>query len=237
MISTKRFCLSVVLFLASGITSIKASEIVNTPIELPESPCSFAGDFKQAKTVAGLNQSLESSGSFYFHCEEGVIWSTKAPVTETLIFSKSGDNFQIKENVVSKLKTRQAKLLGKLLNSMMSSDQSDIEKKFTLTELESEQKGTQFLLLPKKKSLKRAIKEINLRFSSVSNVNIDENVTENRQTTIEIRDRKNQITSIESTQTHEFALTHDNQKPHSDCANSPVPLNSCDVLYPPVTAQ
>ena len=250
---------AVVLSLVAPVIAADLSSIETSPkVTLPDSPCSFEGDFVQQKTISGLDQALESNGSFYYHCDNGVIWSTTAPVVETLIFSKSGDNWQIKDAEVTKLKTRQAKLLGKLLNSMMSGDQQDIEQKFTLSELESNRR---FQLLPKKKSLKRAIKEIQLSFSalsttefpasannaldSIGNVsnaknNIEESHTkkghtedstsEKRQTTIEIRDRKNQLTSITSSQTHDFAVSSGNE--HNNCSTSGVPLASCDVLYP-----
>ena len=196
--------------------------------KLPDSPCSFSGSFNQTKTVAGLNKNLESSGSFFYHCQDGVIWSTTSPINETLIFSRAGNNTQIKEQKISKLKGRQGKLLGKLLNTMMSGNQSEIMQQFSLNTIDA--KTNQFELLPKKKSLKRAIKEIKLTFTKTNN---SELISELDQINIQIRDRKDQLTSIESTQTNIFDTNDiDSTKTrHNHCLTSGITTLACDQLY------
>lgn len=224
---------------------------LNNP--LPESPCSFSGNFVQTKIITGLDKKLESTGAFYYHCDSGVIWSTNTPIEETLVFNRSGDNFQIKDQQALKLKSRQSKLLGKLLNSMMSGDQTEIEQQFLINNTENG-----YELLPKKKSLKRAIKSIQLSFSetdslahsSTSQLNndvIDQNVsakensiTKERSTTnkplekinILIKDRKNQLTSITSTQSNVFDLVNDNSIDArlEQCITSSSKL-ACNQLY------
>ena len=206
---------------------------VITQIALPKSTCSFAGEFTQNKTIAGLDQTLESSGSFYYHCEKGVIWSTDTPVDETLIFNRFGDNFKIKDQSVNKFTGRQGKLLGKLLNSMMSGNQAEIESLFELRLLHD--KNHHFELIPKKKSLKRAIKVIDLTFSHYDNddlANDDNSQSALNQITIQIRDRNDQITLINSIQNTLFELLETDPVDtfYQQCLSTNVSSLACDQL-------
>ena len=202
-------------------------ELHTTPTLPSDNPCSFSGDFTQSKTIAGLDQALESSGSFYYHCEDGVIWSTHSPIDETLIFSRSNGNTKIKDQNVSKLKGRQSKLLGSLLNSMISVNQTEIEEQFELHSIKNV--NNEFELLPKKKSLKRAIKQILLVFSQA-----DEQDTNLQKINIQIKDRKDQLTSIASSQTNIFnSNSSTDQLRHAQCLTSNVTNLACDQLYPP----
>jgi len=171
-------CLPAIAQTADNIVNENSTALENNN-KLPDSPCSFSGDFIQTKTITGLDKNLESNGSFYYHCQDGVIWSTHSPIDETLIFSRTGNNFQIREQEVSKLKGRQSKLLGKLLNTMMSGNQSEIMQQFSLN------------------------------------------------------DRKDQLTSIESTQTNSFDITNDDSAEirHSHCLTSGITTLACDQLY------
>lgn len=214
---------------ASNDVIVKHTAALTDSVTLPNSPCSFSGNFIQTKTISGLDKKLESSGSFYYHCQAGVIWSTNSPINETLIFSRTGNNTQIKEQNISTLKGRQSKLLGRLLNSMMGGNQVEIEQQFSLSMLES--KTNKFELLPKKKSLKRAIKQIQLMFNQTENNALESSLN---QTSIQIRDRKDQLTHIESTQTNTFELTDadSDQLRHSHCVTSGLTSLACDQLYP-----
>jgi len=185
---------------------------VITQIALPKSTCSF----------------LESSGSFYYHCEKGVIWSTDTPVDETLIFNRFGDNFKIKDQSVNKFTGRQGKLLGKLLNSMMSSNQAEIETLFELRLLHD--KNHHFELIPKKQSLKRAIKAIDLTFSHYDNDDLSQSAL--NQITIQIRDRNDQITLINSIQNTLFELLETDPVDtfYQQCLSTNVSSLACDQL-------
>ena len=222
----KHFIYICVLF---SFTAQASENAVESIAKLPKSPCSFSGDFSQSKTVAGLDTNLESTGSFYYHCEDGVIWSTRSPINETLILSREGINTKVIDQNVSPLKGRQSKLLGKLLNSMMSGNQVEIEQQFELNPITDS--TSQFELLPKKKSLKRAIKKIVLTFSDVDSGDLD---TDLQKITIQIKDRKKQLTSIISSQTNVF---DSNNTPvelrHTQCLNSNITPIACDQLYPP----
>jgi len=213
----------------SSITQSSTQAIDNSNIKLPDSPCAFSGDFIQTKTIAGLDKNLISNGSFYYHCQDGVIWSTLSPINETLIFSRTGNNIQIKEQEVSNLKGRQSKLLGKLLNTMMSGNQSEIMQQFSINAVDTT--NSQFELLPKKKSLKRAIKQIQLIFTKTNNNELE---PELNKINIQIRDRKNQLTSIESTQTNTFDSTNINSAKirHGHCLTSGITNLACNQLYP-----
>ena len=156
---------------------------------LQQNDCQFAGTFEQVKQLDGLDQGLTSTGVFYHHCEQGVIWSTLTPALETLVMRRDGKGFVITNTDQTQLKSRQGKFLSSLLNSLMSGDQDAIEKQFELTTLAS---GV-ITLKPKKRTLKRAIKVIEVN-KSQDNKNVD----------ITIVDRSFQKTHINSVQTQLF---------------------------------
>ena len=156
---------------------------------LQQNDCQFAGTFEQVKQLNGLDQGLTSNGVFYHHCEQGVIWSTLTPMLETLVMRRDGKGFVITDADPKQLKSRQGKFLSSLLNSLMSGDQNAIEKQFELTTLAS---GA-ITLKPKKRTLKRAIKVIEVN-KSQDNKNVD----------ITIVDRNFQRTHIKSVQTQLF---------------------------------
>ncbi len=234
-------------FLCSPLHSSEIGGNIDLNNPFPKGPCSFSGNFVQTKIITGLDKKLASTGAFYYHCDSGVIWSTNTPIEETLVFSRSGDNFQIKDQQALKLKSRQSKLLGKLLNSMMSGDRTEIEQQFLINNTESG-----YELLPKKKSLKRAIKSIQLSFSETDSpahqstppqnngaidqtVSAKENSTTNKpleKINILIKDRKNQLTSITSTQSNVFDLINDNSIDArlEQCITSSSKL-ACSQLY------
>jgi len=224
-LSTKPILVFQCFIFALFASNAQATEPTLTPTSvLPKSPCSFAGDFTQSKTITGLDKALESAGSFYYHCQDGVIWSTHSPIKETLIFSRSGDHAKVIEQRVSKLKGRQSKLLGKLLNSMMGGNQTEIEQQFELHNITNS--STEFELLPKKKSLKRAIKKIHLAFTKPENTDL-------QKINIQIKDRKNQLTSITSSQTHIFAVSdHSTALRNEQCLTGNIARLACNKLYP-----
>lgn len=156
---------------------------------LAQNDCQFSGSFEQIKQIDGIDQALKSNGVFYHHCEQGVIWSTTEPVVETLIMRRDGKGFVITANEQEQLKSRQGKFLSSLLNSLMSGDQAAIEKQFKL-KLGDNNTVT---LTPTKRSLKRAIKFIEVQ-RSVDLKRVD----------ITIVDRNAQKTHINSTQTSVF---------------------------------
>jgi hypothetical protein len=180
--------------LCTSLSAFSSEDELNQELEsfaLQQRNCQFAGTFQQVKQLDGLDEGLTSSGVFYHHCERGVIWSTLTPVLETLVMRRDGKGFIITDTDQKQLKSRQGKFLSSLLNSLMSGDQGAIEKQFELAKLSS---GA-IKLTPKKRTLKRAIKAIEVSRSS-----------DNKNVGIAILDRNLQKTHISSNQTQLFDI-------------------------------
>jgi len=109
----------------------------------------------------------------------------------------------------------------------MSGNQSEIEQQFAISKHTDTNK---FELLPRKKSLKRAIKNIRLAFSKVDSNTVTNNLDK---ISIDIRDRKNQLTSIISSQTNTFDKSIDATKDlrYTHCIINNRAL-ACGQLYP-----
>ena len=96
------------------------SRTVAAELKLPTSDCSFAGSFEQSKSITGIDQPLNSSGKFYYHCRHGVIWATGEPVTEVLTVTRDGRGYFDNGEGSKPLKSRQGRFLGGLLNGLMA---------------------------------------------------------------------------------------------------------------------
>ena len=109
----------------------------------------------------------------------------------------------------------------------MSGNQSEIEQQFVISQLSDTNK---FELLPKKKSLKRAIKNIQLAFGKTGSDTVTNNLDK---ISIDIRDRKNQLTSIVSSQTNTFDSSIEVAKDlrYTNCIINNSAL-ACGQLYP-----
>lgn len=179
-----------ILGVSAPVLSLSSSEAFS----LKQEHCQFGGTFEQLKHIDGIDQDIRSTGVFYHHCAKGVIWSSTQPLPETLVMRRDGTGFIVTKNEQNKdeqkqLKSRQGKFLSTLLNSLMSGDQSAIEAQFSL----DTSNANVVTLTPKKRSLKRAIKFIDVRRS-----------LEKNSVSITIVDRNFQKTKINSVQTQFF---------------------------------
>ena len=170
---------------------------------LSNSHCAFAGDFVQSKHLTGLTASLDSAGVFYYHCDHGVIWKTVSPKQSALVFSKKRAAHRVENDEVGKLGARQGRVLGGLLNDLIGGDIQALAKQFEIADGPNDvNQPPSFSLRPRKKSLKRAFKQINLQFRSASLGITEES---NRAVSITILDRHDQTTEINPTQKLSFA--------------------------------
>ncbi len=88
---------------------------------LPED-CYFSGAFKEVKQLPDVAD-LSSHGHFYFDCQLGLIWQTKAPLQHTLYYAIKGQHYEQKPGAAPKvLKGRAHKNLGRLLTSLLAGD-------------------------------------------------------------------------------------------------------------------
>jgi hypothetical protein len=185
------------------------------------SSCSFSGDFEQNKALKGLENTIESTGIFFFHCELGVIWKTLTPVQETLVLNKMGASSRVEEGQVSSFGSRQGRLLGKLINGLMGADAEFIDENFevqsTKIEVPSNDSAQYFhrqshVLNPKKSRLRRAIKRIEL-VTPLQTVNRQNSERNDNGVTISILDRNNQWTHIVTSGTLDYQVTGSELKP------------------------
>ena len=183
------------LLLFGFLACLTVSRVVDAELKLPASECSFAGSFEQSKSITGIDQPLTSSGTFYYHCRHGVIWATVDPVTEVLTVTREGRGHFDNGEGSKPLKSRQGRFLGGLLNGLMSGDEALIARQFTVEELD--QSGRYFRLLPKKRSLKRAIKSVTVTIPEDDKLGTED-------ISIDIVDRNQQSTEIRSRQSEVF---------------------------------
>ncbi len=178
------------LFAALSLSAANAVEI-----DLPKNECSFAGAFVQTKALPALPKPVLSKGVFYYHCQHGVIWSTTEPTAEALVLNKSGHGATVTGNQIKPLKSRQGKFLSSLLNNLMAGNTQALQKKFVIEQPDENNRA--YTLTPKKRSLKRGVKQIAV--SIPDDANLDSSQIE-----IVILDRNAQTTEIRSQRTQVF---------------------------------
>jgi len=190
------FAFSVLLLATS--TARSANNVDQTKIDFPASECVFAGKFTQTKTLQGLATPLQSSGAFYYHCQHGVIWSTTSPTNETLVLKRDGTGVMLVDSRTTKLKSRQSRFLGNLINDLMGANISSLKKSFVIERLSTT--AQKYALTPKNRSLKRGIKAINIDMLRNDKLSFDSVV-------ISILDRNAQQTEIRSIRDKVFSPT------------------------------
>ena len=153
--------------------------------------CIFSGSFQQTRQITGLNDALDSSGQFFYHCNYGVIWKTTEPLTETLVLSKTDKNYQLQGDEIKRIRSRYSKILSKLIINMMGSDKTQTSKDFEINQTEQS-----VILTPNRKRIQRAIKSI-----EISDLSTQE--TERRQ--VLMTDPNDRIIKIISTKQTVFA--------------------------------
>jgi len=222
---TTRCLVALLLGLSLGkIASVNANDsaidnITSNTINLPASECVFYGTFEQKQELASLDKPLHSNGVFFYHCDYGVIWSTKTPIYETLVLKADGTGAVIKESQTHKLKSQHSRFLGTLLNGLMGSDVDSVKAQFDIEQLEA---GTpKYLLKPKKRRIRRAIKKVVISMPKDQDPSVEA-------VTISITDRNSQLTEIRSYRNTVFSRT---DEPLSQChQGSSLSKESCQQL-------
>ncbi len=191
---------------------------------LSQSPaCHFTGSFTQSKYLAGLAQPARSTGQFLYHCQYGVIWATTDPAKEILVLrsAKSATAYRIIDGEQQRMTSRQSKFLTQLVMSLIAGDQSTLNKHFEILPRQD-----QLTLTPKKRAIKRAIKQIVIT------------PLENEERTdmkIEIMDRNEQITELvaaknPAAQAGKTETSKDVEALLSECVASGLGDKACNLL-------
>lgn len=95
------------------------------------SGCIHSGSFFQEKTLEGMAKPLQTRGDYLFHCEQGLIWHTVSPLTETAIYRAAGEHWLLNaDGSTSRLDSRLHKSLGNLLNRLVGGDAEWLQRNF-----------------------------------------------------------------------------------------------------------
>ena len=123
------------------------------------SGCIHSGSFFQEKTLEGMAKPLQTRGDYLFHCEQGLIWHTVSPLTETAIYRAAGEHWLLNaDGSTSRLDSRLHKSLGNLLNRLVGGDAEWLQRNF-----DAETDSTGLGLRPKQRGMRRAIERIHIR--------------------------------------------------------------------------
>jgi hypothetical protein len=119
----------------ANVNTHKNTNILNA--YLPET-CNQTGLYQQQKSIAGISKQLETSGSFLFACEKGLLWYASAPLNEALVYAVQ-------------------KQLGKMLNHLIGGDHRYIEKTFLVAQTDA---GVR--LTPRNKRMEKFLRAIDI---------------------------------------------------------------------------
>lgn len=150
-----------------GVFALLAAAVnanTNTSIEtnlldayLPET-CNQTGLYQQQKSIAGISKQLQTSGSFVFACEKGLLWYAGAPLNETLVYELQGSTQLITaEGTPKKISGTVQKQLGKMLNHLIGGDHRYIEKTFVVAQTDA---GVR--LTPRNKRMEKFLRAIDI---------------------------------------------------------------------------
>lgn len=126
-------------------------------LKTPQSCLQYA-EFRQERILNGLPKPLVSRGRILLDCNRGTLWTTRTPISETLVYTFSGKHWLINaEGDVQPIKSAPQKRIGDILARIVSGDHEFIDKYF-----QREITGQATRLLPVQKRLKKYIETITL---------------------------------------------------------------------------
>jgi len=176
---------------------------------LPEG-CYHSGEYQQQKTLVGMDKPLITDGSFAFNCNQGLIWHTQSPITETVIYKAQRDSIIIRaDGSTQVLDSRVQRALGKILNNLVGGNSEYLQQNFSMLE-----KDNSVELTPKNKQMQKFLHSLNIA-PQTDSVNITLQLAEQETIAIRIFARRS-FTNLEQTQ----------------CAQLPnLPPQACSILF------
>lgn len=145
------------LLLSGGVLLPSAAATASSTAFLP-SQCYMSGSYTQLRELEGLDSAIETTGKFLYSCEHGLIWQTRTPEPELLIYTRSKQNYLVHpDHKVEATQSRAHRYLGSLLNNLIGGDSNKIDKDFS-----SEVNDQSLTLSPKKRAMKRFLKTIRI---------------------------------------------------------------------------
>ena len=187
---------------------------------LPEG-CYHSGEYQQHKTLAGMDKPLITDGSFVFNCNQGLIWHTQSPITETIIYKAQGDHVILHaDGSTQVLDSRAQRALGKILNNLIGGNSDYLQQTFSIVEKDSSikkedsAKENSVELTPKNKQMQKFLHSLSITLQADS-VKITLQLAEQEITAIRIFARRS-FTSLEQAQ----------------CEQIPkIPSQACKILF------
>lgn len=172
---------------------------------LPEG-CYHAGEYQQHKTLAGMDKPLITDGSFAFDCNQGLIWHTQSPITETIIYKAQGNHVVVRaDGSTQVLDSRAQRALGKILNNLIGGNSDYLQKTFNIVEKSSDikkgsstEKADSVELTPKNKQMQKFLHSLSIT-PQTDSVKITLQLAEQETIAIRIFSRRS-FTSLEQTQ-------------------------------------
>jgi len=160
---------------------------------LPEG-CYHTGEYQQHKTLAGMDKPLITDGSFAFNCNQGLIWHTQSPITETIIYKAQGNHVVVRaDGSMQVLDSRVQRALGKILNNLIGGNSDYLQQTFSIVEKEDRVE-----LTPKNKQMQNFLHSLSITHQTDS-VKITLQLAEQETIAIRIFARRS-FTSLEETQ-------------------------------------
>ena len=224
-----RFFTSLVLIVSVIPTAFSTEENAFAKI-LPQH-CIFAGEFKQQRHINGLTAPLHSQGTFFFNCQQGLLWHSTQPFTESLIYTTKNLHFRsLPETEPETLEGPHHHYLAKLLLDLLSAKADAIAKDFSITTA-SHHSRTRVILSPISDTLKKGLDSITLESDLENHVDNRDN-REQAVLSIAIRDIRQQRTDISIQPTTYLGPNNRDAKPL--CYNTVLSdKNSCNLLSTP----
>lgn len=127
-----------------------------------ELPCRYTGGFQQKRTLPGLTKRLITTGTFYFNCEQGLVWHTETPRPESLVYTLDGLYFKVNaDSTVNQLKGKSTVAMGSFMLSLLSGDHRVLNKNFRRAD--HLVLPNHLILVPRKATLRQFIENIDLK--------------------------------------------------------------------------
>lgn len=170
---------------------------------LPEG-CYHAGEYQQHKTLAGMDKPLITDGSFAFNCNQGLIWHTQSPITETIIYKAQGDHVIMHaDGSTQVLDSRAQRALGKILNNLIGGNSDYLQQTFSTLDKNSvgkdnTEKENSVELTPKNKQMQKFLHSLSIT-PQADSVKITLQLAEQETIAIRIFARRS-FTSLEQAQ-------------------------------------
>ena len=181
---------------------------------LPEG-CYHAGEYQQHKTLAGMDKPLITDGSFAFNCNQGLIWHTQSPITETIIYKAQGDHVIMHaDGSAQVLDSRAQRALGKILNNLIGGNSDYLQQTFSILEKNSTEKDSSVELIPKNKQMQKFLHSLSIT-PQADSVKITLQLAEQETIAIHIFARRS-FTSLEQAQCEQL---------------SKLPPQACKILF------